>query len=45
MSDLNNNAPVEGDPDGIPWGCLVILGIVGLIALAAVVAAGGGGFL
>lgn len=47
MGDLNDNAPVEGNPDGMPWGCLVILGILGIIAViafAAVVAGGGSGF-
>lgn len=45
MSDINNNAPVEGDPAGMPWGCLVILAILGLIALGVVMAGAGNGFL
>jgi len=34
MSDINNNAPVEGDPAGIPPGCIVLIVFVVLAVLA-----------
>ena len=34
MKDINSNAPVEGDPAGIPPGCVVLIVVVVVVVLA-----------